>query len=434
MATQRGAGRPLRRRVTDGNRLRVGVHVDEGSSTLGAGPPGRSERGDDGGGSGAASVAAIRDLAPLVRRHAEEGERAGRIPEAVLEGLRDAGVFRLLVPKAYGGLEHDVATFSQAVQAVAAADGSSGWIAMIGAIGGLVAGALPPATAAEIWRDPDTIVVGPITPLGIARQTADGWVVSGRWPFASGCRQAGWIVVGCIAECRDAGQEPASRKPFDWRLAILPASEVRILDTWSVSGLGATGSDDVEIVDVLVPADRVVRFGGSPIEPGPLYALPVQCFLAIGVASVALGVARAAIEELVRLAATKIPIGTTAPLARRATARIQAAQAEAAVRAAGALLHEELGEAWRALCEPRRLGVRERLLVRLACTNATLSSAHAVELAYAAGGGTANYRTSPLQRHLRDIHAVTQHFSTAAPSWELLGRVLLDPAADPVLL
>jgi indole-3-acetate monooxygenase len=412
----------------------MSVHVEEGSVTRGAGPPAPPGRGDDGGRSQAASLAAIRDLVSLVRHHAEEGERVGRIPAVVLEGLRDAGVFRLLVPRAYGGLEHDVMTFSQAVQAVAAADGSSGWIAMIGAIGGLVAGALPPATAAEIWRDADTIAVGPITPLGTATETAGGYVVNGRWPFASGCRQASWIVAGCIAECREGSHESASKTPFDWRLAILPASEVRILDTWSVSGLGATGSDDVEIVDALVPADRVIRFGGARIEAGPLYALPVQCFLAIGVASVALGIARAAIEELVRLAATKIPVGTTAPLARRPTAQIQAAQAEAAVRAAGALLHEELSEVWRALCEPRRLGVRERMLVRLAWTNATLSSARAVDLAYAAGGGTANYRTSPLQRSLRDIHAVTQHFSTAAPSLELLGKVLLDPAADPVLL
>ncbi len=376
----------------------------------------------------------VRALIPLIRRYADEAERAREMPDAVIDRFAAAGIFRLLVPRALGGLETDAPTLMQVVEELAAADGSAGWIAMIGALGGVPAGLFPPRTAEGIWSSPDVLIVGPIAPLGTAARVADGYVVSGRWPFASGCRHANWLMAGVVADSPENAAGGAGGIPFDWRLVLFPASSVRIIDTWTVSGLCATGSHDIEVKDVLVPSEHVIPFAGSAAQPGPLYAFPAQSLLAVGVASVALGIGRAAIDELLSLASTKVPTGMATPLAKRPLAQLQVSQAEAALRSAHALMLQTLGEVWTALVDRGRLIPRERALLRLACTNATLSSARAVDLMYTAGGGTANYATSLLQRQFRDIHAVTQHFSTAPPSQELIGRVLIGLSSDHPLL
>lgn len=376
----------------------------------------------------------VRGLVPLIRRYADEAERAREMPGAVIEGFTAAGIFRLLVPRALGGLEKDILTLMRVIEELAAVDGSAGWIAMIGALGGVPAGLFSRRTAEEVWDSSDVLVVGPIAPLGTATHVSDGYVVCGRWPFASGCRHAKWLIVGCLADPPENAGAAARSIPFDWRLVLLPASSVEIIDTWTVSGLCATGSHDIEVKDVFVPSDHVIRFAGAAAQPGPLYAFPAQSLLAVGVASVALGIGRAAIDELVGLASSKVPTGMTAPLAKRPLAQLQVCQAEAALRSARALMLQTLGETWRALLDRGRLTLHERALLRLACTNATLSSARAVDLMHTAGGGTANYATCLLQRRFRDIHAVTQHFSTAPPSQELIGRVLIGVGSDHPLL
>jgi alkylation response protein AidB-like acyl-CoA dehydrogenase len=217
------------------------------------------------------------------------------------------------------------------------------------------------------------------------------------------------------------------------RMLLFPRRDAILHDTWSVSGLRGTGSHDMEVRDLFVPATRSVSLqDDTPRERGPLYALPVFGFLAVGVCAVGLGIARASIETLQDLAAAKTPTGSRRLLGDRALVQSAVAQAEGALRAARAGLREALAGVRDAA--PRGVGPRERALLRIAATHAARTSARVVDAMYEAGGGSSVYAASPLQRQFRDVHVMTQHASVAPPTLELAGRVLLGLEADLSLL
>jgi alkylation response protein AidB-like acyl-CoA dehydrogenase len=183
--------------------------------------------------------------------------------------------------------------------------------------------------------------------------------------------------------------------------------------------------------DVFVPAQRAVSLvRDTPRERGPLYVFPAFGFLAIGIAAVALGLARRAIAELVALAGAKTPTGSRRVLADRPVVQAQVSEAEALVRASRAFLAEAVDAAWNQASAFHAIGVATRTDLRLAATHATIASARAVDLMYNAGGGTSVYATSALQRCFRDVHVATQHLLVAPATLELTGRVLLGVDTD----
>lgn len=368
-------------------------------------------------------IDAVPALVPRILAAADEIEAGRRVPLELVHALADAGVFRLCVPRALGGLEAHPSELVDAVAAIAAADGSTGWCAAIAATTGVVAAYLAEPVAREIYgADPRVVTGGVYAPRGTAVPAAGGFRVSGRWPFASGSEHCRWLMGGCLV--RDGGPPRA-------RMMLFPAAEARILDTWHVAGLRGTGSHDMTVDDLFVPAERSVSLTEDrPRAPGPLYAFPVFGLLAIGIAAVALGIGRAAIDELVRLAGEKTPQGSRRTLAERAVVQAQVAEAEALVRAGHAFLRDAIDRAWTTAVGRGAIEPAERAALRLAATHATTSAARAVDLAYTAGGGTSVYAASPLQRHFRDVHVATQHMMVAGPTLELVGRVLLGVDTD----
>jgi alkylation response protein AidB-like acyl-CoA dehydrogenase len=365
---------------------------------------------------------AVRALVPRIRAAADEIEAGRRLPRPIVDALIDAGVFRLCVPRSLGGLEAHPRELVETFATIAAADGSTGWCAMIGANSGLVSAYLPEPIAREIYGDPRAITGGVFAPFGTATPAGDAYRVSGRWPFASGSEHCTWLMGGALV--RDDGPPRA-------RMFLFPAADVGIVDTWTVSGLRGTGSHDMTVEDALVPAARSVSLmDDRPRERGPLYAFPAFGLLAFGIAAVALGIARAAIDELVRLAGGKRGQGSRRTLAERGVVQAEVAQAEALERAGRAFLDDAIDRAWARAATDAAIGVEERLGLRLAATHATTSAARAVDLAYNAGGGTSVYATSPLQRCFRDVHVATQHAMVASPTWELAGRLLLGLETD----
>ena len=386
-------------------------------------PPGDDDR------VGRARVAAA-IIAPLSARI--ETER--RLPEEAVRALVDAGVFKLLVPRAYGGAEAPAATLLSVLETIARADGSAGWCAMIGASSGLMSAFLDDETARAIYAPDDAITGGVFAPMGRATPVDGGFRVSGRWPFASGCEHAAWRMGGVVVSGAPAAPGAASGAP-DVRSVIFEASETRIVDTWNVSGLRGTGSHDLEVTDVWVPAARVfslVGDGGArrPRLAGGTYALPFFGVLAAGIAAVALGIARASIDALVALARAKQPLGSKRSIAHRELVQQSVAQAEARVRGGRAFLFEALAAA-SAEADARGAATLEaRALLRLAATHATRESAAAVDLMYEAGGASSIYSSSPLQRCFRDVHVATQHVMVNPTSATLAGRVLLGVESD----
>jgi alkylation response protein AidB-like acyl-CoA dehydrogenase len=379
-------------------------------------------------------LAAARALSAGIRDRAEHIERERRLPAELIHALAAAGLFRLCVPRTLGGGEVDVATMVHVIEEIATADGSVGWCVMIAATSGLVSGYLPEAVAREICGSPHAIAGGVFAPHGKATALAGGYRVSGRWPFASGCEHCTWLMGGCIVLDDGQPQLLPSGQP-DSRMMLFPAADVQIIDTWTVSGLRGTGSHDIAVADLMVPRERSVSvLSDRPRETGPLYAFPPFGLLALGIAGVALGIARRAIDELGQLARAKTPTGSRRRLGDRAIIQLHVAEAEATLRAARAFLFEIVEQAWQAACGEGALSITDRALLRLAATHAAISAAKAVDLMYTAGGGTAVYATSPLQRQFRDIHVVTQHMMVAEPTYELAGRIFLGIDTDTSML
>jgi len=375
---------------------------------------------------------AARSLAPRLRAAAERTEAERRLAPELVRELAAAGLFRLCVPRGLGGLEADATTLVEVIEEVARADGSAGWCTMIGATSGVVAAYLPEREAREIYGPPLAVSGGVFAPHGQAAAVPGGYRLSGRWPFASGCQHCDWLMGGALV-MEDGAPRRNSRGVPESRMLLFPAREATLHDTWSVSGLRGTGSHDMEVRDLFVPRERSVSLQDDrPRERGPLYALPVFGFLAVGVCAVGLGIARAAIEALAALATEKTPTGSRRLLAERALVQAHVAQAEGALRAARAGLLEALAAVHDAA--PRGVTPRERALLRIAATHAARTSAQAVDAMYEAGGGSSIYAASPLQRHFRDVHVMTQHASVAPPTLELAGRVLLGLEADTSIL
>ncbi|XXX78085.1 acyl-CoA dehydrogenase family protein [Sorangium sp. So ce134] len=378
----------------------------------------------------ASLLEAARSLTPLIQEHAQQGERERRLPDPVAKAFRESGIFRMCRPRAVGGLEADPLTALHVIEELSRADGAAGWCAMICGTTGAFEAYIPAEGGREMYASPDVVSGGVFAPSGRAVEVDGGVRVTGRWAMASACEHCDWL--GGTAVIFDGAAPRMS--PAGVPACVVPmfrASECKILDTWSVSGLAGTGSHDFEVVDVFVPSSRCIRLPmTAPTYPGRLFAFPIFGFLASAVASTALGMARAALDELRALAATKRPAGMTTSLAARPSTALVLAEAEATLGAARAYLVEAVGAVWGAAVAGASISIQERARVRLAATNAALGAARVVDLAFTAGGATALYEKSPLQRCFRDVHAVTQHALVAPQTREVQGRVLLGLDTD----
>lgn len=345
---------------------------------------------------------------------AAEIESLRRLPDDLAASLRETGMFRAWVPARYGGDEADALTVLDAIEALSFHDGATGWCGMIAATTSLTSAFLPPEFAQEIYGDPLAVTGGFALPAGRAVPTEGGIVVNGTWQWGSGTSACTWIGGGCLVEGGGA--------PF----VFFERGQVELLDTWRVAGLKGTGSTDYRVVDAFVPEGRWVHvMRAAPVVDGALYRMPFMGLLALGVCSVALGLARRAQHELVELAGGKVPSSSAKTLAERQVVQAEVARAEAGWRSARALVREVVAEATE---EGVTDEMRRRL--RLAATNATWRSAEAVDRMYHAGGGSSIHEAHPLQRVFRDVHVATQHAMVAERTLEPLGRMALGLPTD----
>lgn len=380
---------------------------------------------------GADLLEAIRGLGPRVRELAPSAEADRRLDPELAAQLGRFGLWRACVPRSVGGLEVPLPTQLEIFEELARADGSAGWTAMIGSTASLVYAFLDPDTAREIL-DPEACTGGVFAPGGRAVATDGGYRVEGRWPFGSGVGHCARMGLGVLMMEDGAPRMLESGAP-DLRGALVDADAYEVLDTWHVSGLRGTGSHDVSVSDAYVPQERLYSFR-EPRHDGALYRFPFFGLLAAAVASVCLGIARSATDELVALAAAKVATGQRRRLAERSFVQMQVAEAEAELGAARTFLYATVGDAWERAEGGVESSLVERAVLRLAATNAARSSAAVVDRMYEAGGGTSIYATSRLQRDFRDVHAATQHMTIAPPTLELAGRILLGLETEVSLL
>jgi len=243
-------------------------------------------------------------LREQIRAASDEIERGRRIPPGIARAMKDAGVFGVAMPRVWGGPELDPLTQFRVIEALAIADGSVGWCAMIGSDGGYVTAFLDQDVARTMYPDFLVATGAAATTTGQARRVPGGYRVSGRFPFVSGCHHCEWAWLGCLViedgapQVNDNGV-PATRQCF------VRLSQCEIMDTWHTTGLRGTGSNDVVVRDEFVPEERTFSFQDPQLikRPGELYAFPFL-FMAKAAAP-ALGIARHAIDTLVEAAARK---------------------------------------------------------------------------------------------------------------------------------
>jgi indole-3-acetate monooxygenase len=371
-------------------------------------------------------VARARELGDEIAAAADEIERTRRIPAALLGRLHDSRLFRMLLPRSAGGDETEPAVYVAAIQQLALHDASIAWNAFVANSSALIAAFLEPAVNDAIFADPGTLVAWGPPNASRASAVDGGYRLTGRWDFASGCRQARWMGAHCLV-CEADGTLRLNRfgRPTI-RTLLFPVREATLIDTWRTIGLCGTASDSYSVNDVFVPEAFSTTREDPTLrrERGPLYAFTMQGLYAAGVAAVALGIARTMLSEFIRLASRKSPRGL-ARLADNAVVQADVARAEARLASARAYLIETLATIYAQADDVAPIEVADRARVRLACTNAIQAAVEVADIAYKAAGVDAIFPGSPFERRFRDIHTLSQQIQARNAHFEQVGQILL---------
>ena len=371
-------------------------------------------------------VARARELAPEIIARADEIERTRRIPEPLLGRLHDSRLLRMLLPRSAGGDETEPALYMAAIEELARHDASIAWNAFVANSSSLIAAYLEPAANHAIFADPRSIVAWGPPNASRARAVDAGYRLTGKWDFASGCRQARWMGAHChVLEADGALRLNRFGRPTV-RTLLFPASDATLLDTWRTIGLCGTASDSYCVNDVFV-SEAFSTTREDPTlrrERGPLYAFTMQGLYATGVAAVAFGIARAMLSEFITLASRKAP-RNLARLADNAVVQSDVARAEARLGAARAYLIETLTTIHAQTDDVAPIELTNRARVRLACTNAIQGAAEVADFAYKAAGVDAIFPGSPFERRFRDIHTLSQQIQARGAHFESVGQILL---------
>lgn len=371
-------------------------------------------------------AAAFDRLLDAVRMQRTRFSQDQQISAEVTDLMRQAGFYRALVAKRFGGEESTPMDFLRMVERLAQVDGSAGWVASFG-FSAIYLSALPVETLETIYADgPDVIFAGGIYPPQKAIPVNGGLEVSGRWSWGSGSTGADIIGVGIKVEGGDSGGLPL--------IAVMPAAKVKIERNWNVIGLKGTGSHDMVVDKVVVPQEWTFIRGGKSSLDQPLYQYPTMSLAAQVLAVVALGAARGAIQILCELAGGRSSITGAANLADRPYFQADIAKAEALLRSARAFFYEATEEAYETLLAGDELSIEQRASLRLASTNAARAGADVTLAVYRLSGTTGIEADHMIARHMQDAMVVPQHAFLSDGTWQNAGRVLLGldaPAGFP---
>ncbi|TYB65377.1 flavin-dependent monooxygenase [Nonomuraea sp. PA05] len=354
-------------------------------------------------------------LAELARRR-EEFRELRYVPKDFVDRLKRLGLYRVSTPRRFGGEPMPPARFLRLIERVSAVDGSTGWVASFGSQ--LVyLGSLPLETQARLYADgPDVVLAGGLFPVQQATPTARGFLLNGRWKFASGCMAADVLVVGI------PGDDSTSGKP---RGALVRPEHLEIVREWDVVGMRGTGSFDLVARDVEV--DRAWTFirGGAPVIDEPLYRYPAITYAAQSLSVVSAGVARAALDHAEGEGSGRAGITGAPRLADRPYYRAGIAEAEAMLRSARAYFYEAAEEAWQALDGGGAVSDAQNAHLRLSAAHLARTAAEVVAKVVSLAGTAAIYREHPLQALLGDAMVPQEHAFLSPAMYDAAGAVLM---------
>lgn len=357
-------------------------------------------------------LANVRDLLPGIRERAEEGERLCAVPSESVKELHAAGLFRMLQPRRFDGLEADPVDFFEAVRLVASADGSTGWIASVLSVHAWQLALFPEAAQEAVWgSDTATLVSSSYAPTGSAALADGGYHLSGRWSFSSGCTHADGVLLGAVVTDTDGSV-------VDFRTFLLPRKDYEIVETWDTVGLAGTGSHDIQVDGAFVPKECTLSMTetgrcqgpGQAINTGALYRLPFHSLFTSAITTPIIGMAYGAYDAHVEMQSQRIRAaylgerGDTDPFSQ-----VRIARAASEIDAAWALLIDNIRALQGYVASGVLIPLHARLKVRRDQVVGTERAIEAIDLLFENSGARALDRSCPLQRVWRDAHAGRVH-------------------------
>jgi alkylation response protein AidB-like acyl-CoA dehydrogenase len=349
-----------------------------------------------------------------------------------MNALIDAGVLRAFLPAVYGGADLDAVTGLRMFEELAYNDSAAAWVGFISSAGAWLTVVLPQRGGDELLADPRAVINGTLAGGFSAIPVEGGYRVSGRTAFASGCEHATWLQAQAIVLENGAPKFHPNGAPASL-LVNFPAGEAEIIDTWYTLGMRGTGSHDFAANDVFVPEHRVWAMG--PIAPAnPAFTSPVArlgiWWFSPGVASLALGIARAAVDDLIALAQAKTPTYMRTGLADKPVVQDKVARAKAAVDAARAYVYGSLATAEGLLKSQPKLTIEQGIPLALAGSHAIEASIAAVDLVHSCAGTSGIRNEQRFQQYFRDVHTISQHAFASPSRFESVGKLLLGRESD----
>jgi 3-hydroxy-9,10-secoandrosta-1,3,5(10)-triene-9,17-dione monooxygenase len=365
----------------------------------------------------AALIQAARDLQPVLRARCEAAEAARQIPAETIADFHEAGFWRMLQPKRWGGDEVHPRTFFEVQQIIAEACPSSAWVLGVVAVHNWQLALFDLRAQEEVWGDDPTVLVSSsYAPTGKIERVEGGYRVSGRWSFSSGVDHCGWTFLG--------GFVPTEGGPPDMRTFLLPREDLRIEDTWHTVALKATGSKDVVVDGAFVPEHRTHRMmdgyrcqsPGNAVNPAALYRLPFGQIFTRSVSTTSLGIARGALAFYKSVTATKVGAADGNPAANNPFAQLAVARASSTLDQLQLVLHRNLDEMMALAERGERAPIEQRVGWRWHSSEAVGRCVEVVDELFGLCGGRALFLSSPMHRYFVDVHGARAHYANRPES------------------
>ncbi|MPY74239.1 MAG: acyl-CoA dehydrogenase [Alphaproteobacteria bacterium] len=375
----------------------------------------------------------VRSIAPVIAGASDSIESGRRLTPELVSALHGAGMYRLLLPKKFGGGEVDPATFHQVISEVAQYDASTAWCLGQGNGCAMAAAYVAPEIADKVWgQDPHAVLAWGPPGKATAVDEGDHFRVTGIWAFASGMRHATWLGGhSTVVEPDGTPRKGPNGGPMI-RTMLIPFGDAKVTDIWHVMGLRGTASDQFEVTDYRVPREYTLT-REDPLElhyESPLYQFPQTALYSIGFSGTAIGIARSMLESFKELAGEKTPRRMKSVLRDNGLVQMEVGLAEARLRAARAYILNELADIWGAVQSTGKLTVPQRMRIRLMTTFGIHEAKKAADAVYDLAGATAIFKSSTFERKFRDIHTVTQQVQGRKSNIQSVGSFLLGNTPD----
>ncbi len=358
-------------------------------------------------------IARAKALAPKLAERAFAADRDGRVTGEVITEIADAGLFRVLQPKRWGGCEMDPRVFYTVQMALAEGCMSTAWMYGVVSVHPWQLSLFPEQAQQDVWgKDSGIRIASTYMPTGKAEPVDGGYKFSGRWGFSTGVEHCDWIFLGGLLPKKD-GSGVLEHATF-----LLPKSDIKVEENWDVLGLRGTGSHDIVIESAFVPEHRIHRTNdhsdagcpGRAANPGWLYRVPFTQVFQRAVSSACIGALEGAITSFRARSASHVGKHGN-KMAEDPNAQVAVTEAMMAADQLRLVLFRNYARIVHCAKTGEKMPVEERLMQRAQASSVPKITGERVNELMRACAASGTYKTNPIERIFRDIHQGRTHIA-----------------------